>query len=426
MTGLGQHKFIRQTAVLISGTVLAQGLVILASPVMTRLYDPAALGLAAVFTSIINLLGKSSAAYQLAVPMPQDDGDAVMLLQIALLLLTLAGVIANVVIGALWFLLPNQAWTGGLGAFVWLVPIGILCYGAFKVLSYWPIRKQDYKLASIARFTQAGFLVAVQIAIGALSQWPGGMIVGVVIGSLMGSLALWRLKGNLSKRHLLSFDREGLKRIALQYKRFPIYTALPLTLESLSNDLPIIMFAALFDARVAGLFALTMRVLSVPASLLAETVERVFMGEAYVRVRESVAAVRRLQIRMVLGMTAICLPFIAVLMLTGPAVFNLVFGAAWREAGVFAQLLAPMYLLLVVASPTQSTLAIVQRSELQIPRVLIHFIMPIALIAARWLNFTAWEAILTLSIAGVINYLAYLALAFIAVGTDKPAAKSLA
>ncbi len=413
---LSQRRFVRQAAVLISGTILAQGLVILTSPVVTRLYLPAALGLAAVFTSVINLLSKSSAAYQLAVPIPKEDGEAVTLLQIALLLLVLASLIATVVIGAAWFLLPNHAWTGSLGAFVWLVPSGVLCYGAFKVLSYWPIRKQNYRLASVARFAQAGFLVAVQIVIGLLIGWTGGMITGVIVGALMGVVALWRLKGNESGRSLLALDARNIKEVALQYKRFPIFTALPMTLESLSSDLPVILFAIFFDAQVAGFFALGTRVLSVPASLLAETLERVFMGEASVRIRESLAAVRRLQVRMVLGMTAICLPFVLVLVLTGPALFGWLFGPEWRESGVYVQLMAPMYLFLVVASPTQSTLAIVQRPALQIPRVLFHFIMPLSLLIANWLNASPREAVLMLSVAGVLNYLAYLVLAFIAVG----------
>ena len=416
---LSQSRFVRQAAVLISGTLLAQGLVILTSPVMTRIYAPAALGLAAVFTSVINLLSKSSAAYQLAVPIPTEDGEAVTLLQIALLLLALASVIATVVIGAAWFLLPNYAWTGSLGEFVWLVPLGVLCYGAFKVLSYWPIRKQNYRLASVARFSQAGFLVAVQIVIGLLIGWTGGMIAGVIVGAGMGVVALWRLKGNQSGQSLMAFDMRNIKDVAVRYKRFPILTALPMTFESLSSDLPVILFAVFFDAQVAGFFALSTRVLSVPASLLAETLERVFMGEASVRIRESLASVRRLQIRMVLGMAAICLPFVLLLVFTGPALFGWVFGPEWREAGIYVQLLAPMYLFLVIASPTQSTLAIVQRPALQIPRVLFHFIMPLALLIAKWLNVAPREAVLMLSGAGVLNYLAYLVLAFVAVGQRK-------
>src|SRR5690606_30082285 len=67
----------RRVAVLASGTVVGQLLVVLASPALTRLYDPEGFGVLGVFVSLLSILGVVvGLRYPLAVPLPDTDEAA--------------------------------------------------------------------------------------------------------------------------------------------------------------------------------------------------------------------------------------------------------------------------------------------------------------------------------------------------------------
>ena len=62
---------------IVVGSIAGQGLVILSYPLLTRLYDPAELGLLTVFTSVVGMISViSTACLEAAIPIPPDDGEA--------------------------------------------------------------------------------------------------------------------------------------------------------------------------------------------------------------------------------------------------------------------------------------------------------------------------------------------------------------
>ncbi|MDT7577261.1 MAG: hypothetical protein QOH17_3594, partial [Pseudonocardiales bacterium] len=68
---------LRGVTSIVAGSIAGQGLVILSYPLLTRLYDPAELGLLTVFTSVIGMLSViSTASLEAAIPIPPDDGEA--------------------------------------------------------------------------------------------------------------------------------------------------------------------------------------------------------------------------------------------------------------------------------------------------------------------------------------------------------------
>ncbi len=52
---LQEEKFIRSAVLLMTGTAAGQAIVILLSPVLTRLYSPSDFGILAVYTSLLHL-----------------------------------------------------------------------------------------------------------------------------------------------------------------------------------------------------------------------------------------------------------------------------------------------------------------------------------------------------------------------------------
>src|SRR5262245_3026619 len=66
---------------LVTGTVLAQGITLLFSPLMTRLYAPEAFGVWAVFSSITTIIGVVACLrYEVTIMLPEDEEEGASLL----------------------------------------------------------------------------------------------------------------------------------------------------------------------------------------------------------------------------------------------------------------------------------------------------------------------------------------------------------
>ena len=89
--------FARHVVTLASGTAMGQLLLVLALPVLTRLYSPADYGALAVYSATLTvLLVLVSLRFEVAIPLPEDDQVAGSLL--ALSLLSLAAVTLVVIV----------------------------------------------------------------------------------------------------------------------------------------------------------------------------------------------------------------------------------------------------------------------------------------------------------------------------------------
>ncbi|MGH7483582.1 MAG: lipopolysaccharide biosynthesis protein, partial [Longimicrobiales bacterium] len=152
-TLLPKGRFARGAAVLVSGTAAGQSVVILSSPVLTRLYTPEEFGTLAVYSAALaTIVLVASGRYELAIPLARAGGAAANLMALSLLVLlatTLLTTLGVSVFGEHLIALTN---TPALGPFVWILPLGVLLGGANKVFTYWALRKEAFRRIASTRF----------------------------------------------------------------------------------------------------------------------------------------------------------------------------------------------------------------------------------------------------------------------------------
>ena len=74
---VADSPFSRGVTQLALATLAGQAIILMAIPLLTRLYDPASFGVAGVFSSITAIFYPlSSLRYELAIPLPKPDEDA--------------------------------------------------------------------------------------------------------------------------------------------------------------------------------------------------------------------------------------------------------------------------------------------------------------------------------------------------------------
>lgn len=355
-------SFIRNVMLLTGGTAFAQGLAVLALPLLTRLYSPEDFGLLSVYVAVIGIVTVVSCfRYNIAIPLPEDDVDGIALLVVSLIaatglsaLLTLLVTLASEQTAALL----GQP---GLEPYLWMVPLGVFVASAYNALQYWASRKKRFGLVTRTRISRSIGGVGAQVGIGAIAPTPFGLLLGQMLygGLGAGGLAydLWRRDRKLlSQTHAAHiFGQASL------FRRFPIWSVPEALFNTAGVQVPVILIAAVAGPE-AGFLMLAMRVMGLPMGLVGSSVAQVFLAEAPEKLRDGTLSAFTYRTMWTLFKTG-APPLVAVGALS-PLLFPLVFGAEWERAGWLVAWMTPWFVLQFVASPVSMVLHVTKRPAL--------------------------------------------------------------
>lgn len=364
---LPRGKFARHVSILAGGAALGQLITILAAPLLTRLYTPEDFGVLAVYTSILSLITVvASLRYELAIPIPADDRTAASLLVLSFVI-TLG---LSCIMGLLILLFSDEihTWntTSSLAPYAWLIPLGTMAVGTYKVLNYWTIRKRAFELIARTRLTQGIGNTSIQIAMGMAQQGPIGLLIGQLVGQAAGISTLGRLLWRRDKDAADAVTLSSVSSAAISYSRFPIYSTISGLLNTAGLQAPALILAATYGPQVAGWYALGQRVLGIPFNLIGASVAQVYLGEISTLANSNRSELHRLFMRTALRLLMIGAVPIATITIGGPWLFEKIFGAGWGQAGLYLQLLAIALMARFVVSPLTDTLNILERQNLQL------------------------------------------------------------
>ena len=351
-----KHGFARSVLTLASGTAVAQLLLVLAVPLLARLYTPADYGVLAVYSSTIAVLAVlASLRYETAIPLPEDESAAGSLLVLTLGIVAVLGTLVFLLVWLLGDAFVSAVNVPALGPYLWLIPVGFLAAGAYQALSSWAIRHREFRRVARTKLSQGGGQVVAQIGLGLGGAGALGLLVGDVIGRVAGvgglALAAWRTRP--AERP----TRASVRAVAARYRRFPLLTTWSGLFNVGSLQLPSIVFSAAFGAAAAGLYAISFKMLVLPTMLVAQAVAQVFLSRA-ARLAAEPEQLRRLTERTAIGLFAGGLPAFLAVGLAGPQLFAFALGGQWEEAGRYAQVLAPWFALWLVSNPLSGLLSV--------------------------------------------------------------------
>ncbi len=350
---------------MVSGTAAGQALVILSSPILTRLYSPGDFGVLAVYTAVLAFVVLiSSLRYELAIPLPRTDRSAANLLTLSLCVLGLIVALTSLAVALFGESLTKWLNTPALEPYLWALPLGILLGGANKALSYWALRKMAFGCVARTRFQQGAGMAASQVALGYFHWGALGLIVGHIVGYAAGLISLLRFASGPDGARLRRTRASRVWYGARRFRNFPIYSAWSDMANVGGTQMPLILFASLFSPTVAGLYMLAHRVASAPAALMAEATGKAFMAHAVPARRDGYLAELTYRV-FVLLLRAGLGPLIIVAAIA-PELFSIVFGAQWAEAGRYLQWIIPWIAAVFVFAPLTTLYAVLERQKVDL------------------------------------------------------------
>lgn len=406
-----RRPFVRNVAIVASGTAGAQVITMGFSPIITRLYGPEAFGVLGTFMALVALVTPLAAlSYPIAIVLQRDDGDALGVVQLSLRIsIFTAGVTGIVLYGfgdSILDLLNLQA----ISDFIFLIPLVMFFSVCLLVLNQWVIRKKLFKLKAKVALIQALLLNGAKTAIGFFSATAAVLITAAAFGSALHALMLVT---GVRKSHV-SITTDGmaptpLLTLAGRHSDFPLYRTPQDFINAASQGLPVIILASLFGAGAAGFYALARTVLALPSSLIAQSVSEVF----YPRVAEASQhgeSQHRLISRATLGLAAVGIVPFATVFIAGPLLFSFVFGPDWGAAGEYARWLSIMLFFNFINRPSVAAVPVL---GIQRGLVIYEVLSTGAKLLALYLGFIVFGsdrvAVALFSIFGAVAYIALIA-----------------
>ena len=138
--------FSKDLGILLSGTLIAQAIPVLVSPMLTRLYTPENFAGLAILMAWFNPLSYlASGRYEIAVLLPKEDTEAIKLVRVSSLW-SIGVSLIILIISIFYFVLhplplasiPNKT-------VFFALPFLILFVGHFQPINYWLQRKKQFK-----------------------------------------------------------------------------------------------------------------------------------------------------------------------------------------------------------------------------------------------------------------------------------------
>lgn len=402
-------EFVRGAAAIAGATGAAQLIVIVASPIITRLYTPVEYGAYAVVGVFLTLLlAVASLRYELAIPLPRTDEHAAAVVGLCAVITT---AISVALLPVAWLAGPAiLAATGAvaLSPYVLLVPFGVAAGAYFQALTSWMLRLKAFREIAAVRITQSAVVVAFQIGLGLVRAGALGLLIGSIGGSVAAVARLAFVTWRRSEPAFRSVKAQDVRDAAGRFRRFPIFSSPSIVINLLGLEAPLLWIVAAYGADTGGQFALAQRVVALPVAVLAAAVGQVYFAEAARVARDrpgSIAGLFGKTTRSLVLISAV--PFVLGA-IAAPWLFPVIFGEAWRTAGVFVAVLAPMYFLMFVTWPTGGTLDVLERQDLHLLRELGRLVLVGGVIViATALHLPALQAVIALALAGSATNVLY-------------------
>lgn len=329
--------FLKSVLTLSSGVVVGQAINFVGMPAVGRVYSPAAMGDYTIITTNAGVISAVACLGMMtAFMLPEKDEEARGLSRLVtystLLITTLA-------ILGLWFcsgfyrIFSTEETPYSISLLVlWLY---IVFYTISNICYAYVNRRKLYRVMFWNPIITAGVNVGCGIAFGLLGWGFVGYTAAHILSFLVNILHLICHANPYEK---ITDSAYRCIPLLKSYKRFPLYQMPANLIANLGNQIPVQMIEALYSSAALGMYSMALKILSLPTSLLATPINRVYFREASERYNKG-EDIGEFSFKVLETNIKIAILPISILIIFGEWIFAIFLGEQWRDAGTFASIL---------------------------------------------------------------------------------------
>lgn len=394
-------SFLANVAVLMTGSVISQAILIIASPILTRLYSPADFGIFGLYTSIVAILATIiSWKYEVAIMLPKKDIDAKALLFLSIIIAVFMTTLSFILIFFLkdWFIKINP----NLGAIIYIIPVGAFINGLIQTLTIWNNRNKCFNNVSLSRVSQTSITIPTQISTKVFNLFDMGLIWGSFAGLCMNFAVLSYKSVQTGIVNLKNISKKRIFFNAYKYKDFPKYQCFSSLINAFIDNIVILLMIYFYSSETVGFFTLTSRVLLIPAAFIGQSVREVYYQKASA-IHANGDSIEEICKKTTFGLIKLYIIPTLILFFLSPIIFKVFFGSKWLIAGRYAQIMSLYIFTMLINVPAVCSGLILNLQKFVLIALTVYLLAIIAGISAGYYFFHShYVSILIYSILGII------------------------
>lgn len=367
---------IRNSAKLLTASVIVQIVGLLVYPILTRLYTPEDFGLINLFLSISGFLALiATAEFQYAILLPEDENKAVecfhlgFFVTLGLIFLILLSIPFSDQISNTIFNTPQ------LADWYWAIPIFVFLSATWTLLNYWYTRKKLFGQISRYQVNQCLSNALAKCGFGFCGFSNGGLIISAILSpcfSLITSIIktgkqyLKPLISNNDKQYCITFH---------EYSNFPKYSLPRALINFFSSNLPIFILTPFFGLSEIGYFGMAITLAFKPITMISSSLYQVLFQKTTEMVQKH-ESIKRFYLKLLFYSTAFLLPAFFVLFYFLPEITTFLLGKNWQQTGIYINTMMSWLFIVILTAPIAYLPDIFQKQK-------IGLFFELILIAAR-------------------------------------------
>lgn len=332
-------KFLKSIMTLTVGSLIAQIITVICSPILTRLYTESDLGLHAYILSISNIFAAIiNGRYDMSIVTEEKNERVFAIVKLSFMICTISSVIISVGYGIFFYFSADKSQYTYTVLFLFLI---LFAQGIINILNSYNNRNNEYKILSKFYMIRTSF------------QNIGGVIAGIFRPGFLGLLIPYCFGQYFGIQKQSKPIRQDLKEIkeirkpamlevAKLHKKQPLFSAPALLVNSLSYSIITLLAESLFGMGTIGYYSLSTRILGLPLSIIGGNISKVFFQEAS-REFEKTGNFKNSFNKTFLFLFSISIPMVLCMYFLAPWACNVFFGAGWETAGSYIRILAIMF-----------------------------------------------------------------------------------
>lgn len=393
-SAFSRSPFLKHVLTLLTGTVLAQILVLLIELVLARLYTPEEAGRFALYMSVASLVTVLAAGrYESTIMLPKSDVKARVLQQLATQLALITAVVVSLL--ALLFHPQIVNYYGGDEEFAYLfVGLGLTVFfvADLAIIQYWMNRHSDYAGIAKNRVIQSVGSALGKVVFGAFGITT---VVGLYLGQTLGQMVAWiRLRQkNAALREPLPAEAPSKREMAWRYRKMPLLNGPNALVDAIRMNGINFLIAAVAVGEL-GQFDKAWTLLQAPIALINGAIAQVFFHKlSTVEPGRMTPLVRFVLLRAAVAGTAVFVP----LYFLAPWLFPFLLGDQWSASGLYAQAIVPWLFMTLLSSPVSQIFVVTETQQWLLAFAILYCAAPLAL-----LYFSPWSLLSTVTLLGIL------------------------
>ena len=380
------RRLLGDTLLIARGTVIGQAPFVLATPLITRLFPAAELGIYGVALAYVGITAPiAGLRFELAAISARNEEDARALLVLSALLI----VPVTLACTALLCLLKSRA-IGSYGALSWwlvaLTGATVAAGGAYSTLRSWLARSTRFRVVANSLTLQGWLRAAIPVLFAPVAAGAVLLVSAELAARLSSVLLMARRSGLYALLAKPRLSAGSLRERAARFWKYPLLLAPSALIDAAATLLPVPIVATCYGLGAAGKFALVQRLVVLPAALIVGSVGDVFHAHA-----ANILGQRREAVGGFLAMTAGRLLLLATVVyvpvgLLAPFTAGWVFGRQWSDIGIMIAALAPLCIAQTTVSPISRGLLLSGREERKLIADVVCLVLPLTTLylTSRW------------------------------------------